>query len=68
MNRYTFIIDTDTIKQDNIFTIFEKNFADALLNILTQSSSMESKYLNISLVYTDDITLKDKNYDCNIKI
>lgn len=54
MNRYVFVVNTNTIKSDNVFTILDKTFQAAFDRIVKDTLASSPVYMNISLVYTDD--------------
>jgi len=58
-NTYKFLIDTNSIKQDNIFTVTADNLFKAKEIILSDIIKMNPTYINIVLVYTDDKLLED---------
>lgn len=65
-NLYTFVIDTDTIKSDNTFSISAPSYREAIVNLFETIKVMDFTYLNIVLVYTNDKIIKETN-EGNIK-
>lgn len=54
MFRYVFIVNADTIKSDNVFTVIDGTFREAFDRIVKDSLLSSPSYLSISLIYTDD--------------
>lgn len=48
------MVNTNTIKNDNIFTLFDETFRAAFDRIVKDALKSSPVYMNIALVYTDD--------------
>lgn len=66
MNRYVFVVNTNTIKCDNVFTLFDNTFQAAFDRIVKDALASYPIYINISLVYTDDKQAEDFINESNI--
>ena len=63
---YTFVVDTDQIKSDNIFSVQENDPNAALDRVADEFLKTSPKYLNVVMVYSNDPNVtKEETYARN---